>query len=260
MDDIATLLFPDEPHPVLIDHPQGTSDLFLTCDHAGRRIPRRLGQLGLPDAELERHIAYDIGARAVAERLADRLDATLVRQVYSRLVIDCNRDPSVASAIPEISELTSISGNTGLTPAERSARQREIFAPYHAAITAALDARGAAGRPTAIVSVHSFTPVFKGEARPWHAAVLYNRDARLSLILKGMLEQEGGLIIGDNEPYFVSDLTDYTIPVHAERRGLPYLELEIRQDLIAAAEGQAEWAERLVRLLPKVWVEFQAQT
>lgn len=255
MDD--TLLFPDEPAAVLVDHPSGSSDLFLTCDHAGRRMPRRLGQLGLPDAELERHIAYDIGARAVAVRLADALDATLIAQVYSRLVIDCNRDPAVASSIPEISEVTEIPGNRGLTEAARAARRREIFEPYHAAIAAALDARATAGRPTALVAVHSFTPVYKGEVRPWHAAVLYNRDARLSLLLKRLLEEEGGLVIGDNQPYFVSDLTDYTIPVHAERRGLPYLELEIRQDLIATEAGQREWAERLTRLLPQVWAAFK---
>ena len=255
MDDTA-LLSPDEPSPVLVDHPGGSSDLLLTCDHAGRRMPRRLGQLGLPDAELERHIAYDIGARAVAERIADRLDATLIRQVYSRLVIDCNRDPSVPTSIPEVSEVTPVPGNVGLSTAQRAARRREIFEPYHQAIAAALDARAARGQATAIVSVHSFTPVFKGEARPWHAAVLYNRDARLSVILKGLLEAEAGLVIGDNEPYFVSDLTDYTIPVHAERRGLPYLELEIRQDLIATEAGQAEWAERFIRLLPLAWAAF----
>lgn len=254
-----TLLFPDEPAAQVVDHPSGSSDFFLTCDHAGRRIPRRLGQLGLPDAEMERHIAYDIGAKAVAIALADALDATLVSQVYSRLVIDCNRDPSVPSSIPEISELTTIPGNIGLTEEQRLARRCEIFQPYHAAIAAALDARAARAQPTALISVHSFTPVYKGEVRPWHAGLLYNRDARLSLILKRLLEDEGGLVIGDNQPYFVSDLTDYTIPAHAERRGLPYLELEIRQDLIATEAGQREWAARLIRLLPKVWAEFSAE-
>ncbi|MCB8881821.1 N-formylglutamate amidohydrolase [Acidisoma cellulosilytica] len=258
MNDATILLSDDEPAPVVIDHAQGTSDLFLTCDHAGRRIPLKLGQLGVSDAEMQRHIAYDIGARAVALRLADALDATLIRQVYSRLVIDCNRDPSVPSSIPEISETTEIPGNIGLTDDQRLARQVEIFQPYHDAITAALDARLSSGQRTAIIAVHSFTPVYKGEVRPWHAGLLYNRDARMSLILKRMLEEEGGLVIGDNEPYFVSDLTDYTIPVHAERRRLPYLELEIRQDLIATEAGQAEWAERLIRLLPRVWAEFQA--
>jgi predicted N-formylglutamate amidohydrolase len=255
-DSPVSLLSEDEPAPVVIDHPDGASDLFLVCDHAGRRMPQRLGQLGVSDAEMERHIAYDIGASSVALQLADALDATLIRQIYSRLVIDCNRDPSVPSSIPEISETTAIPGNVGLTDAQREARRLEIFLPYHDAIAAALDARAARAQPTAIIAVHSFTPVYKGEVRPWHAGVLYNRDPRLSLILKRLLEEEGGLLIGDNEPYFVSDLTDYTIPVHAERRGLPYLELEIRQDLIASEAGQAEWAERLTGLLPRVWAEF----
>jgi predicted N-formylglutamate amidohydrolase len=259
MDDQAQpLLAEDEPAPVVIDHPDGASDFFLVCDHAGRRMPRRLGQLGVSDAEMARHIAYDIGAADVAVQLADALDATLIRQIYSRLVIDCNRDPSVPSSIPEISETTPIPGNVGLGEAERERRRAELFVPYHAAITAALDARGACGRPTAFVAVHSFTPVYKGEARPWHVGVLYNRDARLSLLLKRRLLEAGDLVVGDNEPYFVNDLTDYSIPVHAERRGLPYLELEIRQDLIATAAGQAEWAARLVRLLPEVWAEFRA--
>ena len=159
------------------------------------------------------------------------------------------------SSIPEISESTAIPGNVGLTDAQREARRVALFEPYHRAITAALDARP--GRPTAFVAVHSFTPVYKGEVRPWHVGVLYNRDARLSLILKRLLLEEGDLVVGDNEPYFVNDLTDYSIPVHAERRSLPYLELEIRQDLIASEAGQTEWASRLARLLPKVWGEFR---
>jgi predicted N-formylglutamate amidohydrolase len=258
MDDSpASLLSEDEPAPVVIDHPDGPSDFFLVCDHAGRRMPRRLGQLGVSDAEMERHIAYDIGASSVAVQLADALDATLIRQIYSRLVIDCNRDPSVPSSIPEISEVTPVPGNVGLTDAQREARRAQIFRPYHAAISAALDARAAREQPTAFVAVHSFTPVYKGETRPWHVGVLYNRDARLSQILKRLLLAEGGLVVGDNEPYFVSDSTDYSIPVHAERRALPYLELEIRQDLIATETGQTEWAKRLTRLLPQVWSEFR---
>jgi predicted N-formylglutamate amidohydrolase len=164
----------------------------------------------------------------------------------------------VPSSIPEISETTPIPGNVGLDEAQREARRVELFLPYHAAITAALDARAARAQPTAFVAVHSFTPVYKGEVRPWHAGVLYNRDARLSLLLKRLLLEEGDLVVGDNEPYFVNDLTDYSIPVHAERRSLPYLELEIRQDLIANEAGQAEWAARLIRLLPQVWAEFRA--
>lgn len=250
------LLGPDEPDPVTFDNEAGGSVFFLTCDHAGRAIPRGLGRLGLPEAETLRHIAWDIGIGAVGQRLSVHLDAPLIRQTYSRLVIDCNRDPLVPSSIPEISETTEIPGNRGLTEAARAARVQAIFRPYHDRIAAALNRRAAEGRASLLVALHSFTPVFKGVSRPWHAAVLFNRDRRFAHILAGLLRAEGNLVIGENEPYAVTDLTDYTVPVHAERRGLPYVEIEIRQDLIAGPAGQAAWAERLTRLLPAAYAEF----
>jgi predicted N-formylglutamate amidohydrolase len=187
------------------------------------------------------------------------LDAAVVLQTYSRLVIDCNRDPKVPSSIPEISEVTQIPGNRGLTETARAARVNGIFRPYHETISAALDRRAAAGRASALVALHSFTPVFKGVARPWHAAVLYNRDARLAHLLFELLSAEDGLVIGENEPYAVSDLTDYTVPVHGERRGLPHVEIEIRQDQITDPADQVAWAERLARLLPAAYAEFSRQ-
>src|SRR5215472_1275447 len=237
------LLEPDEPEPVTLDNEAGRSVFFLTCDHAGRAIPRRLGGLGLPEHETQRHIAWDIGIGAVGRRLSRLLDAALVRQTYSRLVIDCNRDPEVPSSIPEISETTAIPGNRGLSKAARTARIDAVFRPYHARIAAALDQRAAAGQATVLVALHSFTPVFTEVTRPWHAAVLYNRDARLARPLFELLSAEGGLVVGDNQPYAVSDLTDYTVPVHGERRGLPHVEIEIRQDLITEPAGQTIWAE-----------------
>jgi predicted N-formylglutamate amidohydrolase len=248
-----TLLEPDEPNPVTFDNETGQSVFFLTCDHAGRAIPRRLDSLGLPEHETRRHIAWDIGIGAVGRQLSRLLDAAVILQTYSRLVIDCNRDPKVPSSIPEISELTEIPGNRGLTELARTARINEIFRPYHDAIGAALDRRAAAGRTTVLVALHSFTPVFKGVARPWHAAVLYNRDARLARALFESLSVEDGLLVGDNEPYAVSDLTDYTVPVHGEWRGLPHVEIEIRQDQINDPAGQTVWAERLARLLPEAY-------
>jgi predicted N-formylglutamate amidohydrolase len=252
----APLLDRDEPDPVTLDNEAGRSVFFLTCDHAGRIIPRRLNGLGLPEHETRRHIAWDIGIGAVGRQLSRLLDAALILQTYSRLVIDCNRDPTVPSSIPEISETTAIPGNRGLGETARAARVEAIFRPYHEGIAAALDRRAAAGRATALVALHSFTPVFKGVARPWHAAVLYNRDARLAHPLFELLNAEEGLVVGDNEPYAVSDLTDYTVPVHGERRGLPHVEIEIRQDLIADPAGQTAWAERLARLLPAAYAEF----
>jgi predicted N-formylglutamate amidohydrolase len=252
----GTLLELDEPDPVSLDNEAGRSVFFLTCDHAGRVIPRRLDRLGLSDHETRRHIAWDIGIGGVGRRLSQLLDAAVIRQTYSRLVIDCNRDPKVPSSIPEISETTEIPGNRGLTEAARTARVNAIFRPYHDTIGAALDRRAAAGQASVLVALHSFTPVFKGEARPWHAAVLYNRDARLARPLFELLSAENGLVVGDNEPYAVSDLTDYTVPIHGERRGLPYLEIEIRQDQIGEPAGQTIWAERLARLLPAAYSEF----
>jgi predicted N-formylglutamate amidohydrolase len=245
---IDRLLAEDEPPPVAIDRPDGASPLVLTCDHAARRIPRRLGQLGLTEPDLARHIAWDIGIEAVSRQVSDALDATLIRQAYSRLVIDCNRPLDAASSIPTISEATEVPGNLRLGAAERQARIEEIFTPYHAAITAALDAR--AGRPTLLVAMHSFTPVYLGESRPWHIGTLYGHDRRLALVLYDLLHREPGLVVGDNQPYAASDTTDYAIPVHGKRRGLPHVGIEIRQDLITHPAGQAEWAERLTRLLP----------
>jgi predicted N-formylglutamate amidohydrolase len=254
---LPTLLAADEPCPVTAEFVDGASPFLLACDHAGRLLPRRLGDLGLPESELARHIGWDIGIEATSRLLARRLDAPLICQIYSRLIIDCNRDPSVDSSIPEISETTTIPGNLGLGEEERRARRETIFDPYHARVAAELDRRARSGKPTVLVAMHSFTPVFKDVARPWHAGILYNRDRRLAHILLDLLRREGDLVVGDNEPYSVSDLTDYTIPVHGERRGIPHVEIEIRQDLIAGPEGQTAWAERLTRLLPQALDRFE---
>ena len=251
------LLDPDEPEPVMLDNEGGGSAFFLTCDHGGRAIPHRLGRLGLAEPDTFRHIAWDIGIATVGRLLSAHLDATLIVQAYSRLVIDCNRDPAAPSSIAEISEDTPIPGNCGLDAAGRAARIEAVFRPYHDRIAAALDRRQTLGRPTVLVALHSFTPVYKGVSRPWHMGVLYNRDARLARPFLALLGAEGDLTVGDNEPYRVTDQTDYTVPVHGERRGLPYLEIEIRQDLIARSAGQASWAERLARLLPAAYAEFR---
>jgi predicted N-formylglutamate amidohydrolase len=248
---VITLLAPDEPDPVLAYREAGSSPFFITCDHAGRLLPRSLGTLGLADGDLKRHIAWDIGAWAVSLLLARALDATAIGQRYSRLVIDCNRRPDVPSSIPAISEATEVPGNVGLSKAARTARVCEVFQPYHDRIARMLDAR--AERPTVMIAMHSFTPIYKGVARAMHAGMLFNRDPRLGRALLGLLRAERGIEVRENEPYAVSDETDYGIPVHAERRGLPHVELEIRQDLIADEAGQHRWAELLARLLPAAY-------
>ena len=243
------LLRLDEPAPFVEERIGGLSNFVIVVDHASHRIPRRLGGLGLPAAELQRHIGWDIGALEVARRMASTLDAPLVAQNYSRLVIDCNRDPKVATSIPTVGESIDIPGNIGLQADEIRARRAEIFDPYHRRISALLDARAAEGRPTILIAQHSMTNVFKGVRREMHAAVLYNRDRRFAGLVLDELRREAGLTVGDNQPYFVSDETDYTIPHHGEARGLPHVEIEIRQDLIGDEAGQDQWARRLCRVL-----------
>ena len=237
----------------------GTSPFLFTSDHHGRILPRALGDLGVSDGELVRHIAWDIGIAGVAERMAEMLDAHLIAQRYSRLVIDCNRSPGVASSIPVISEATAVPRNEGISDGERAARRREIFEPYHHRIDAVIDNRIHAKRPTVLVSLHSFTPVYAGVARPWHIGALYNRDRVLSQLLLKHLRAEGDLVVGDNEPYAVSDLSDYTIPVHGEARGLVNTGIEIRQDLIADQSGQQQWAERLARIFAAIEMELKPE-
>lgn len=218
-----------------------------------------LGDLGVSEAERKRHIGWDIGIAGVAERLSAALDAHLVAQRYSRLVIDCNRPPEAASSIPLISEATTIPGNEGLDAAAAQSRRELIFDPYHQRIDAVIDARREAGLPTVLVSLHSFTPSYAGIARPWHIGTLYQHDKILPpLVLQG-LRAEPDLVVGDNEPYAVTDDTDYTIPVHGERRGLMNTGIEIRQDLISDAAGETQWAERLARVFSEIEVTLKAR-
>jgi predicted N-formylglutamate amidohydrolase len=248
----SQLLSADEPSPVLLERSGGSSPIFLVCDHASARIPRRLEHLGLAEVDRLRHIAWDIGALAVAQRLSERFDATLVAQGYSRLVIDCNRPTGTPQSIALTSERTRIVGNENLSADDARLRAETIFAPYHATIVAELEARLARQQPTVLVSVHSFTPVYLDVARRWHTGVLYKRDPRLGHALLAELRTRPDLVVGDNEPYAVSDETDYAIPVHGEQRGIHHVGIEIRQDLITEPDGQARWASLLGEALEKV--------
>ncbi len=243
------LLDSNEPSPIFEYGRNGRSVFVIAVDHAGRRIPRRLKNLGLPVAELERHIAWDIGALEVAREVAAALDAPLVAQNYSRLVIDCNRELRQPSSIPTVSESVEIPGNIGLDALEVAARREEIFQPYHDHLRNLLDERQRAGCPSILVAQHSMTDNFKAVRRQMHAAVLYNRDRRFAGLVLERLREESALVIADNEPYSGSDDLDYTISVHAELRGIPYVELEIRQDLIRDQESQKAWARRVASAL-----------
>jgi predicted N-formylglutamate amidohydrolase len=242
-----------DPAAFRVERPAGASPFLITCDHASRRLPRRLGKLGLSEEDLGRHIALDIGIGGVARQLSEQLDAFLILQSYSRLVIDANRPPGAADSIVGWSDDTPIPGNQGLSAAEVEKRARETFYPYHDRIRRELDERAKAGRTTVLVALHSFTSSLGGRPRRWHVGVLYHRDARLGHLLLELLRHEPGLVVGDNEPYAATDETDYTLVVHGERRGLPHVELELRQDLIADEGGQAAWAARLATLLRRAY-------
>ncbi len=244
------LLGPDDPQVVIVTNPGGDSPLLLIGDHAGREIPKNLHRLGLPDEELERHIAWDIGVAALGEMLADRLDAVFIRQAYSRLVIDCNRRLDAEGSIAEVSDGAEVPGNRGLSPAEAQARQAEIYRPYQEAIGREIDRRAREGRPPVLVSLHSFTPTMDGFVRPWRLGVLHRDDSLMSDHMLALAREALGEEAGDNQPYRM-DTVDNTVPLHADGHGLDYLELELRQDWIGTEAGLAQAAALLARLLPK---------
>lgn len=243
------ILAADEPHPLETFNEAAQSDYLLICEHAGRRIPASLGTLGLSEEDRMRHIAWDIGARSVAIALSETLDAPLYMQRYSRLVCDCNRHPEAADFTPDKSEATLIPANLGLSQTERKSRTDAIFWPFHDAVRAALDLRERKTLTTRLVTIHSFTPVYLGQSRPWEIGVLYNRDRKLAPAVAEWLKANTDLCVGVNQPYAVSDESDYAIPVHGERRGLPCVEFEIRNDLIGSDEEARNWAMLIQRAL-----------
>ena len=240
-----SFLRPDDPPPACVEG-GGASPFVIVVDHAGRAIPERLADLGLAGDVLERHIAHDIGALGLARRLSAALNATLISQAYSRLVIDCNRDPGEPRAILEVSDGVAIPGNIGLSAAQRAARANAIHAPYHRAIGQVLAARR--DQRTVLLCQHSFTPAMNGLARPWHVGVLHLGDSAISEAMLDLLRRERDLVVGDNQPYAM-DGTDFTAPFHVAAHGCEMLELEVRQDLIGESAGQAAMAERLAPLL-----------
>lgn len=248
------MLDPDEPDAAAVVNPDGASPFLLIGDHGGRAVPRALANLGLPDAELARHIGWDIGVSALGTALADHLDAVFIHQRYSRLVVDCNRASTALDAMPAVSDGTMVPGNATLDGEARAARVAAVHAPYHDAIAVTIARRTAAGRPTALVALHSFTPAMRGPktlcARPWHCGILHDgANDVLAKALLAALRAEGDLVVGDNEPYAMDGI-DYTVPRHAFAAGLPYVEIEVRQDLLGDDAGVGAWATRLTRLLP----------
>lgn len=224
------------------------SGILIVCDHASNAIPPEFGTLGLPEAELQRHIAYDIGAEGVTRGMAARLECPAVLSRYSRLLIDPNRGSDDPTLVMRVSDGAVIQGNRHLDAQSLQARIARFYAPYHNAIESAVDTFLAAGIVPVIVSMHSFTPVWKGKPRPWHAGVLWDKDPRLAVPLITALAADPELVVGDNEPYS-GVLRGDTMWQHATRRGLAHALIEVRQDLISTAEGQDAWSERLARIL-----------
>jgi predicted N-formylglutamate amidohydrolase len=242
------MLKQDDPAAVRVTNPHGTSPFLLIGDHAGNLVPAALASLGLSDEELARHIGWDIGIAALGALLAARMDAAFVHQAYSRLVIDCNRAPDAIDAMPAVSDGTRIPGNQALDDASKAARVVAIHEPYHRAIGDALAARDAVGRETVLVALHSFTPAMRGEARPWQIGVLHDRgDTRFAHAFLHALQADSTLTVGDNEPYRM-DAIDYTIPRHAYP-ARPYVEIEVRQDLLGDSAGIERWSTYIERAL-----------
>ncbi len=260
---VSPLLQAHEPQPFETCNRNGSSPLVLTCEHAGRRIPAALGDLGLAAEEMERHIAYDIGAEQLARRLSSALEAVLVLQPYSRLVADCNRPETAPDCVPEVSDGTEIPANRGLTATERRLRFDGIHRPFHDEVRHHLDRRQSSESSPVLIALHSFTPRLRNEGldRPWHIGLLHNRDTRLSRQLMPILGHcDPALKSAYNEPYSVDDFSDYTIPVHGERRGIPHVLIEIRNDLIADASGQDYFAELFATVIGRALKERESHS
>jgi predicted N-formylglutamate amidohydrolase len=246
------LLRSGEPLPYELHNEDAGGRLLLICDHASNHVPDRLENLGLSDAELARHIGWDIGAADVTYRLSDRLGAPAVLAGYSRLVIDYNRALGHPGLILAESDRTPLPGNVGLSAARRQERIDALYDPYHVAVAGQIErlrANCAPGEAPVVVSIHSFTPVFGGVERPWHIGVLWNIDPRLPERLIARLRQDADLVVGDNEPYSAREGYGHTLESHADGSGLANALIEIRQDLIDTHHGATAWAERVATVL-----------
>ena len=247
------LLDRDDADAVMHTNPRGLSPFLLIGDHAGRAIPKHLGSLGVNETDRARHIAWDIGVRELGVMLARKIDAPFIHQHYSRLVIDCNRDPHSPEAIPNLSDDTPIPGNADISNVARLERIAAIHEPYQSAIALEIDRRDSMRHPTILVALHSFTPNLASTLRSWDIGVLHDgRQDGFARALIDALRADEALEVGDNKPYRM-DSTDYTVPLHAFERGLLYAELEIRQDLIAFPPGQARWCRILANVLPAAY-------
>ncbi len=243
-----------EPYEIVAG--QGHARLILLCDHASNRIPEEYGDLGLEASQFERHIAYDIGAAALTRGLAGRLGASAVLSCFSRLLIDPNRGMDDPTLIMRLSDGAVVPGNRDVDAAERARRLARFHQPYHQAIAAVVEKVKAEGHVPFLVSIHSFTPVWRGWQRPWHVGILWDRDEAVARgMIRGFLAQ-GDLVVGDNEPYHGA-LEGDTLNTHGTKAGLPHALVEVRQDLIAAKTGVDEWVERVAKVIEPIMYEVR---
>lgn len=236
--------------PVRITNRAGSSPFVLLCDHASNFIPQSYGGLGLSSTDLTAHIAWDPGALGVSETMSQLLDAPLVASCVSRLMIDCNRPLNAPDLIPQTSELTVIPGNGDLDETERQRRIALSHTPYHAAIEMLVKERAERGLPAPMfVAIHSFTPVYRGQPRPWHIGIIHDEDERLSAPVIAGLQQRADLCVGVNEPYSPQDRVYYTLERHGRARNMPCIMVEIRNDEITTKDEQRNWGDLLSDIL-----------
>lgn len=250
----STFFSDAEGQAVAVENADGAGDFLLVCEHASRRLPERYGTLGLSDDALSSHIAWDPGALAVAQLMSRQLDSTLIYQRFSRLIYDCNRPPDSPAAMRDVSEIFRIPGNENLSEAERSLRTSSLYLPFQGQIREEIASRRAKGRQTALVTVHSFTPVYFGQTREVEIGILHDHDSRLADAMLHASGQEHSYRVERNQPYGPADGVTHTLELHALPAGLLNVMIEIRNDLIADEAGQERAANFLSGLLSKSYI------
>ena len=236
-----------------IVNPEASKPCLFICDHASNRIPEHLNKLGMADTDIESHAAYDIGAADITEYLANHFQATAIFCRYSRLVIDVNRWPSDPSAVPSVSEVFSIPGNQDLSPLEKDQRIEQVFLPYHQALAGEVARLESAHPQVPMFGIHSFTPVYYGEQRPWHIGVMWDDDEPFARRVIAALELVApDIVVGANKPYDTGEIKHFTLEYHANRQNHPHVIVEVRQDLVATKESARDWAKIIAKALDHV--------
>jgi predicted N-formylglutamate amidohydrolase len=249
------ILMAGEPAPARVENEKGRGQCIVVCDHASNRVPKSLGTLGLKKSDLEKHIAWDPGTEIIGRHIAQKIDAPLVCSSYSRLVVDVNRGEKSPECMRAVYDHIVVPGNAGLTAANKKQRITEIFTPYHKTLARTIRARVRKDTVPVILSIHSFTPKMDDYLRPWHIGILWNREEKIARrLVRNLRINNPGMVVGENEPYSLkaANLQKNTITTHAESKGLPYIIVEFRQDLVKSAAGARKWAKILLQSLDPI--------